>query len=349
MSSQEATPQSGGTTSGDYGASYYNDAHLGGSGDYSWDSDEWRTFNRGLADRIIAIANPKTTLDVGAAKGLLVQALAEKGVDSRGLDISEHAIATAHEDVRGRLEVGSATRPIEGRYDLITCIEVLEHMDPRDAQLSIDVMCAATDQVLFSSSPGDFHESTHINTHPTSDWVAAFAERGFFRRTDVNLDFLTPWAVLFERAALQPRDIVHRYETHLVPLTSEVQEKRRALLEMHRHVSDLDDRLANRVDPDTETHIANLEAELESARHEVLTTRDHIIGLEAEAVRLQTLTDRLNSRVRSQQKRIQKMRTRLTNVRRRADRAERTLAAVKGSRAWRVGTMLTGSSKSPKL
>ena len=40
-------------------------------------------------------------------------------------------------------------------------------MSPGDAQLAIDHMCAATDRVLFSSSPGDFNEPTHINTHQT--------------------------------------------------------------------------------------------------------------------------------------------------------------------------------------
>lgn len=355
MSSQQGTPPAGGTTSDDYTDCYYTQAHLGGYDNYSWDNEQWRAFNRGLADRLVAIANPKTTLDVGCAKGLLVQALAEQGVDARGIDLSEHAIGSAHPDVRPRLEVRSAAKPLGGTYDLISCIEVIEHMEPRDAQAAIDAMCAATDRILFSSSPGDFDEPTHINTHPTPDWVAAFAERGFYRRTDVNLDFLTPWAVLFERTALQPRDIVHRYESHIVPMAAELRDKRTALLAMHRSVSALHDEVAALRGPDglsydeaTAQHISNLESQLEHARHDVLTTRDHIIGLEAEALRLQHLVDRLNGRLAGQQDKVQKLRTRLRNQQRRTQRAERKLQAVKESRAWRLGKRLAGSS-TPEL
>ncbi len=84
----------------------------------------------------------------------------------------------------------------------MSCIEVLEHMSPADAQVAIDNIAAVTDRLLFSSSPGDHDEPTHVNTRPTAQWAAWFAERGFFRRTDVDLSFLSPWAVLFERGEL---------------------------------------------------------------------------------------------------------------------------------------------------
>ncbi len=227
-------------------------------------------------------------------------------------------------------------------------------MDPRSAQATIDAMCAATDRILFSSSPADHAEPTHINVHPTSDWTATFAERGFFRRTDVNLDFLTTWAVLFERSDLQPRDIVHRYESHLVPLATELREKRQALLEMHREVSQLHDKLADpaatAVDrPETIQHIENLEASLRSAQHDLLTSRDHIIGLEAESAQLRSLNAKLELRRARQRKRADALLDRLATQRKRAVSAERKLAAVKASRAWRIGTALTRSSKNPKL
>ena len=153
MPAQEAHTPLGGTTSEDYSSCYYNEGHLSAE-DYDWDNDHWRGFFTMVADRIIAATRPTDVLDVGCAKGLLVQALTAKGVDARGFDVSTHAIAAAHQDVRDRLSVGSATEPITGRWSLITCIEVLEHMSPGDAQLAIDNICAATDRVLFSSSPG---------------------------------------------------------------------------------------------------------------------------------------------------------------------------------------------------
>ncbi|WP_101524594.1 class I SAM-dependent methyltransferase [Nocardioides houyundeii] len=165
MSSQDVTPVTGGTAPSDYAESYYARVLNGAEGEYTWDNPSWREHSRSLADRLIALANPKTTLDVGCAKGLLVQALAEKGVDARGIDISEHALAGAHPEVRPRLDLSSAARPLEGRFDLITCLEVVEHLDPRAARASIDAMCAATDRVLFSSTP---HQSPRP---PTSTCV----------------------------------------------------------------------------------------------------------------------------------------------------------------------------------
>ncbi|HSV38878.1 MAG TPA: class I SAM-dependent methyltransferase, partial [Nocardioidaceae bacterium] len=189
-----------GTGAADYGRNYYTHAHFGSGDDYGWDFPHWRTFFTMVAERIVGLTEPQTALDVGCATGMLVQALRYRGVDAKGFDFSEFAVNSAHQDVRDHLWVGSATDPIEGRYDLISCIEVLEHMAPTDAQKALDSICAATDKVLFSSCPTEFEEPTHINSHPTSQWAAWFAERGFYRNTGADATFLAGWAVVFERA-----------------------------------------------------------------------------------------------------------------------------------------------------
>ena len=278
-----------GTRSEDYSSTYYNDAHLGGYDNYTWDNEVWRTFFLSFADRVVGIANPRTVLDVGCARGLLVQALVAKGVDATGIDISEHAIETAHDDVRARLRVASAKDPFGQRYDLVSCIEVLEHMSPADAQQAIDTIAAATDLVLFSSSPADHDEPTHINTRSTAQWAAWFAERGFFRRTDVDLTFLSPWAVMFERAELTVHTLTQRYEQQYVVVNTELMEKRQALLESHRRIGTLNEQLESRVSGKVAEQAALVEqweAEVLDARHQLLTTRDHVVGTEAEVARL---------------------------------------------------------------
>ena len=91
---------------------------------------EFRTIARALVRRF----QPATALDAGCAIGLLVETLREAGVQAAGIDTSEYAISQAHESVRAHLRQSSLADPIEGRYDLVTCIEVVEHMDPADAQ-----------------------------------------------------------------------------------------------------------------------------------------------------------------------------------------------------------------------
>jgi SAM-dependent methyltransferase len=255
-----------GTTADDYTGCYYA-SHLGADEEYSWESPGWRAFFTNVADKVVTLTGAQRVFDVGCASGLLVQALVEAGVDARGVDISETSIASAHPAVQDRVRVASVVDPFEGPWDLVTCIEVVEHMSPVDGDRAIANMCAVTERVLFSSGPADFNEPTHINVRPPADWAAAFAERGFFRRTDVDLSFLTPWAVLFERANLDTRALVHRYEAYAYPMHVEVLEKRAALLDAHRTISTAYD--------------AKASSEIIDLRRQLLTLRDHAIGAEA--------------------------------------------------------------------
>jgi trans-aconitate methyltransferase len=329
-----------GTRSEDYSSTYYDDAHLGGYDNYSWDNPEWRSFFLGIADRIVGIANPRTVLDVGCARGLLVQALVERGVDAHGTDISEHAVASAHDDVRPRLSVASATEPASQRYDLVTCIEVLEHMSPLDAQRAIDAMTAATDRVVFSSSPADHDEATHVNTRPTAQWAASFAERGFFRRTDVDLGFLSPWAVLFERAELTAHALTQRYESQFDVVHAELIEKRSALLEAHRRIATLNEQLESQVSgkvAEQARQVEQWQAEVLDARHQLLTTRDHVIGSEAEVTRLRGENARLRGELNRARKQLDNVRGRLKEARTRTERltrrANRLTAELESSRS----------------
>lgn len=61
------------------------------------------------------------------------------------------------------------------------------------------------------------------------------------------------------------------------------------------------------------------------ARHELLIYRDYVIGLEAENASLKQSVDRLTLRRDAQRERIQELRDKLAEVKRRADRLQRQL------------------------
>lgn len=364
-----STPTSGtagtGTTAADYSQSYYA-SHLGGD-DYGWETDAWREFFVRVATRVRAITEAGSVLDVGCARGLFVQALRLEGVDAKGFDVSDHAVTSAHPDVRDHLWVQSATEAIEGRYDLVSCIEVLEHMAPDEADQAIDRMCAVSDHVLFSSGPGDFTEPTHINVRPTAEWVTAFAERGFFRRTDVNLDFLTTWAVLLSRQPLTPRDVTARYEGQYAALHEEVVEKRAALLEAHREVA----RLHMRVnDPDAEVRLeqsraaaeklsAEVQGELNQARRELAlreksaeTAEKLVVSLDARIAELSARLRKSRTAQRASRRQLRETRKRLRSTRRqlgeqrtRARRAEQRLGRLTASRTYRLAGRLSSPGR----
>jgi len=60
----------------------------------------WLDLFRAMADGIVRELNPRTTLDVGCAFGLLVEALREVQVDAWGIDHSDYAIEQVREDIR---------------------------------------------------------------------------------------------------------------------------------------------------------------------------------------------------------------------------------------------------------
>jgi 2-polyprenyl-3-methyl-5-hydroxy-6-metoxy-1,4-benzoquinol methylase len=161
--------------------------------------DHWLTFFGRIADRIVEDMAPGSVLDAGCAMGFLVEALRDRGVDAYGLDVSEYALAQAREDIVAYVRRAPITEPFGRDYDLIVCIEVLEHLSPADGETAVDNLCSHAREILFSSTPTDFNEPTHVNVQPTSHWVAQFSRRGFLPDIGYDGSYIAPWARRFHK------------------------------------------------------------------------------------------------------------------------------------------------------
>ncbi|MCA8921180.1 MAG: methyltransferase domain-containing protein [Planctomycetes bacterium] len=150
-----------------------------------------------LAEQLIARLAPRRVLDVGCAKGFLVEALRDRGVEAFGVDASTHALECVREDLRAHCWKQDAAELSATGYDLVTCVEVLEHMPAADAERALDALCAAAPYVLFSSSPDDEDEPTHVNVRPIGAWVEAFAARGRAPVWDADFSAFAPQVMLF--------------------------------------------------------------------------------------------------------------------------------------------------------
>lgn len=187
-----------------YGRDYYDNYAIEGRVGYS--RENWLADFRNIADAIIRQLNPRTVLDLGCAKGFLVECLRDRGVEAFGLDVSAYAISQVRTDIRRHCWVGSASDPLTQSYDLIFCNEVCEHLSESEANEAIRQMASHTGLVLFSSTPGHFDDPTHINVRPVIDWLRTFAQLSFAPDETFDVGFLAPWAMLMRRQNAPPPD-----------------------------------------------------------------------------------------------------------------------------------------------
>jgi SAM-dependent methyltransferase len=184
-------------------------------------NEAWLGFFDQVAERIVRTIRPGSVLDAGCAFGFLVERLRARGVEAWGIDISEHAIARVDSSVADYCRVGSVLAPFERRYDLIVCMEVLEHLSQPDGVTAVANFAAHADDVLFSSTPHDFRELTHANVRPPDHWVGLFAEQGLYRDADFDASFITDWARRFRRPVGPLSRVLAAYERQLWRLEQE--------------------------------------------------------------------------------------------------------------------------------
>jgi SAM-dependent methyltransferase len=178
-------------------------------------SPHWINFFGETAEQLITAVRPKRVFDAGCAFGFLVESFWDRGVYCEGVDVSEYAISQARRDMAQYCRVQSLTEPIQGRFDLITCIEVLEHIDPEEADAVIANLCAAADTIFFSSTPTDFSEPTHVNVKPPKYWLDLFARHGFGPDTYFDGNFLTPHAFLVRNGLSTEEPVLRLFSEYL--------------------------------------------------------------------------------------------------------------------------------------
>ncbi|MFC2025786.1 glycosyltransferase [Chloroflexota bacterium] len=205
--------------------------------------EEWMQFFGSIAERIVSDIQPQSVLDAGCGFGFLVEELRKREVKAFGVDLSEFAIQNVHPDFKEYCWQGSILDPFPQEYDLIICVEVLEHMTLPEAERVIENLCLYSKDVLFSSSPFDYKESTHFNVQPPEYWAELFARYGFYRDVDFDANFITAWAARFHRKADPIHRIVRNYERKYWLLWKENSDLREFNLEMRNELSSNDNKI----------------------------------------------------------------------------------------------------------
>ncbi|HEY3943424.1 MAG TPA: methyltransferase domain-containing protein [Acidimicrobiales bacterium] len=96
------------------------------------------------------------TLDVGCARGFVVEALRELGVDAHGCDVSPYAVAHAAPGALGFVRLGDLGRTLpyaDGEFDLVSAMEVLEHLEPAAVPAALRELGRVCGGVLYATIP----------------------------------------------------------------------------------------------------------------------------------------------------------------------------------------------------
>lgn len=197
--------------------SYFFNKHYEeqGGGNYVNETNPFRASFDTIAANIVEEFSPKTVLDAGCATGYLVEALRKRGVEAYGIDISSYAINHVSQDIKDYCAVCDITGPLPEnfpqKYDLIVTIEVLEHLYEEQGKKAIFNLCNYSDKIIFTSTPDDISDQTHINVQRSEYWCRIFAQKSFYRNLFQPVNWICPWALLFEKRQAIP-DVINEYE-----------------------------------------------------------------------------------------------------------------------------------------
>ncbi len=221
--------------------------------------DFWEPFFDNIAQNLIDKFNPSTVLDAGCAMGYLVEALRKRGVKAYGFDISEYAISNVAEKVKPYCFVHSITDELPNnmpqKFDLVITIETLEHLFPDEGSKAIKNLCKYSDTIIFTSTPSDIENLTHLNVQQAEYWCKEFAKNSFFRDHILPMDFICEHAMLFKRKK-EFENVIFNYELYNRVKNIEVK--------------NLTNELSNQ--------ISNLKVEIEDLKNQILDSKTKLLN-----------------------------------------------------------------------
>ena len=150
--------------------------------DYSW--ERLGSYFQRTARHIVDLFKPERTLDVGCAKGFLVKALDELGVDAYGVDPSTYAVSNAHPDIADKIqqEIAQSIPYPENAFDVVTCFDVLEHIPAREVPKTLKELLRVSKQwvvlrVVTREVKGDL-DASHETIRDKDWWTEKIEKAG---------------------------------------------------------------------------------------------------------------------------------------------------------------------------
>lgn len=142
-----------------------------------------------FAGILLPVLKPKSILDVGCGRGAWLKEWRSAGVESlHGVDgpyVQRNRLLVEADEFTPK----DLSKPFDlgRRFDLVTSLEVAEHLPPQSSEIFIDSLICHADHVLFSAATVGQGGEYHINERPLRYWQGVFAERDY-----IAFDYIRP-------------------------------------------------------------------------------------------------------------------------------------------------------------
>jgi hypothetical protein len=158
-----------------------------------------------VAPLVLQHCRSASLVDIGCGRGAWLVEWKRAGIsDFLGIDgayVDQDRLLIS----RARFAAQDLTRPFDlgRRFDLVTSLEVGEHIRPEATEVFVDNLCTHADAILFSAAVPGQGGTFHVNERGYGFWRDCFAARGYRL-----FDFLRP--LLISHREVEPW---YRYNT----------------------------------------------------------------------------------------------------------------------------------------
>ena len=130
---------------------------------------------------------PKSVLDLGSGSGYYLREFTRLGIDTFGLEASPFGVTKSGNNVLALSYDLRHPVYLSKRFDVVTCIEVAEHIPKRSSSILVKSICSnANEFVVFTAAPPGTPGADHINCQPEEFWFSLFDINEFSFRADLT-------------------------------------------------------------------------------------------------------------------------------------------------------------------
>lgn len=135
-----------------------------------------------ILERLFKLYRPQSVIDVGCGQGAWLSAAESCGATAlTGLDgdwVNETDLLS--KNIRFvPVNLSESFPTLNERFDLCISVEVAEHLPEQKAAAFVDLLCRASDTILFGAAIKHQGGTNHINEQWPSYWINLFKSRGY--------------------------------------------------------------------------------------------------------------------------------------------------------------------------